>query len=152
MSKRNVLLVVPTMLLLGSCATWGPTWSEVTGQIYTRPTPNDAVSVVGIENIDGNGAFPNGPGQPIKIEPGVHVIQMSALPLRPGWTGGTSLVTRKVDVPPCKRVYINAQFENPLSLTWTPFIAQEELIAGCTVPAAAPARSTTIAPAEPAKK
>ncbi|MBS0321742.1 MAG: hypothetical protein JSR18_14450 [Proteobacteria bacterium] len=145
MIKRKALLVAPTVLLLGSCATWGPTWSELTGNIFSRPTPNDAVSVVVIENIDGSGAFPNGPGQPIKVTPGSHVVQMSAIPLRPGWSGGSPLITKTINVAPCQRLYINAQFDNPLSINWTPFIAYEEAIPGCTVPAPAPA-------AAPAKK
>ena len=45
-----------------------------------------------------------------------------------------------LDVEPCKRYYINAQFENPITPTWTPVIDYVESIAGCQVPGAKTAR------------
>ncbi len=40
-----------------------------------------------------------------------------------------------LDVEPCKRYYINAQFENNVSIDWTPVIDYVDTIAGCKVEA-----------------
>jgi hypothetical protein len=34
-------------------------------------------------------------------------------------------------VEPCKRYYINAQFDNPVEPSWTPVVDHVETIAGC---------------------
>ena len=131
------LIAVGAALALTGCATWGPTWSEITGQRFNRPSPAGLnVSPTTISMIDGNGAFPNRPGQPIKVAPGERRVDMRAVPLSAGWAAGTDLVTMQLDAQPCKRYYINAKFENPLGPSWTPFIDFVEDIAGCQVEAA----------------
>lgn len=132
--KCKILTAVPLTLLLGACATWGPTWSEMTGQIYSLPTPNQNVAPAAIQNIDGNGAFPDAPGAPIKVTPGKHTVVLAAIPLSAGWTGGTGLVTTEIEVAPCERVYINAQYDTRLGTQWKPFMGHQEMIAGCQVP------------------
>ncbi len=122
-------------LLLSGCATWGPTWSEVTGARFDRISPAGLnVAPVGIEQIDGSGAFPNGPNQPIKIDPGTRRVVVQAVPLSPGWAGGTDLAVFMLNAEPCKRYYINAKFENPLAMTYTTFVGYVENIAGCQLP------------------
>lgn len=128
---RKLSVAVASIVGLAGCQTWGPTWSELSGQRYTRVGLN--VAPVLIEQVDGQGAFPNQPGQPIKIEPGRRTIVMQAAPLSPGWAGGTNLETMVLDVEPCKRYYINGRFENPLGPQWSPFIDYVETIAGCSV-------------------
>ena len=78
MLRKTLLLTVP--LLLAGCQTWGPTWSEVSGYRYTKVDLNRLPAV--IEQIDGSGAFAS---QPIKIEPGRHVLILQGpTPRRPG--------------------------------------------------------------------
>ncbi len=130
MQKSMLLLVA---LLLTGCQTWGPTWSEVSGNRYTRVNVNRSPTI--IENIDGQGAFPS---HPIKIEPGQRVITLQGVPLRPGWHGG-SLKQMTLNAKPCKRYYINAQFDSPLSPSdWKPVIDEVEPIGGCKAPSATP--------------
>lgn len=129
-------LILLSVLALSSCQTWGPTWSEVTGNRWHIPSQELNVAPTAVQSIDGNGAFPNGPGQPIRVTPGSHTIVLAAAPLSAGWTGGTDLETVKLDIAPCKRYYINGKYDSRLGMSWKPFIDYEEPIAGCTVTAA----------------
>jgi hypothetical protein len=130
--RTRLMLVAPlVVLLLDGCQTWGPTWSEVTGQRFNVADMNTAPTI--INSIDGNGAFPNAPGSPIRIEPGPHRVTVAAVPLSPGWTGGTDRVEFELNAKPCKRYYIVARYDNPLGPSYTPFIDEIEAIAGCTV-------------------
>ena len=119
-----------SVLLLGGCATWGPTWSEVTGARYTHATMDRRPAI--IEKIDGNSAFAS---DPIKLDPGRHEIVMQGP--KANWPGGTQLQTMSLDLEPCKRYYLNAQFENPVQPTWTPVVDYVDTIAGCRLPATA---------------
>jgi hypothetical protein len=124
MLRKTLLLTVP--LLLAGCQTWGPTWSEVSGYRYTKVDLNRLPAV--IEQIDGSGAFAS---QPIKIEPGRHVLILQGpTPRRPG---GALLQEYVLVAEPCKRYYINAQFENPVENKWWPVIDYVQDLAGCTV-------------------
>ncbi len=125
---RKILLLSLAPLILTGCQTWGPSWSEVTGTRYHLVTLNRNATI--IENIDGTGAFPNRLGAPIRIEPGKRLITLQGVPLRPGWQG--TLKDLALDAAPCKRYFINAQFEGPLSPSdWKPVIDEVETIAGC---------------------
>ena len=134
---RIAMLSAPLLAtLLSSCATWGPTWSEVSGQRYERVSSAGLnVAPVVIELDDESGAFPNGPRKPIKIEPGTHRVVVQAAPLSAGWTGGTDLVVLMLDAAPCVRYYINAKYTNPLGTSYVPFIGFEERVPGCQIPA-----------------
>ena len=53
------LLLVPAVLaptLLDGCQTWGPTWSELTGQRYNVTIANRRPAI--IDRVDDQGAFP----------------------------------------------------------------------------------------------
>jgi hypothetical protein len=117
-------------LCAGGCATWGPTWSEVTGERYHRAIMDRRPAI--IEKIDGNSAFPS---SPIKVEPGRHEIVMQGPKL--DWPGGTQLHTMTLDLQPCMRYYLNAQFDNPVAPTWSPVVDYVEAIAGCKIAATA---------------
>ena len=133
---RKIGLVLLPLALAG-CQTWGPTWSEVTGQVWTIPPAEFNTAPTGVNLIDGKGAFQRTPGYGgIKVEPGMHTLVLQAAPISAGWTGGTDLETYKVDFAPCKRYYINAKYDTRLSVSWKPFIDYVEPIAGCTVTAA----------------
>ncbi|MDQ2916649.1 MAG: hypothetical protein M3R40_05740, partial [Pseudomonadota bacterium] len=49
------------------------------------------------------------------------------------FTGSEKAVTLKIE--PCKRYYINAQFDNPVTPAWEPVTDYVETIAGCRVSA-----------------
>ena len=130
MRKTGWLLAVP--FALAGCQTWGPTWSEVTGQRFHVTELNRGPVVV--EQIDGRSAFPNRRGQAIWMEAGKRNMTLQGVPLRPGWQG--TLQEFVLDAQPCKRYYVNAQFENPLSPSaWKPVIDHVESISGCQVTA-----------------
>ncbi|HEV2977511.1 MAG TPA: hypothetical protein VG425_07975 [Casimicrobiaceae bacterium] len=133
--KRNavnqIICYVLAMLLLGSCQTWGPTWSEVTGVRYTAPSLG--VGPVVINQIDGSNPG-NAPGQPIKITPGHHTLVLQVIP--PGSVAGlVNLEQTVLDAAPCKRYYINGRFAASTSTDWKPFVDYEEQISDCQVPA-----------------
>lgn len=127
MKLKPAMLILPLALIAGGCQTWGPTWSEVSGERYNRAIVNRQPAV--IESIDGNSAFPT---RPIKIEPGRHVIIITGVSQRP-WPGGGTLKTMTLDLKPCMRYYLNAQFQNPVDRNYTPVIDFIEPIAGCRV-------------------
>jgi len=127
-------LMVPAVLaptFLTGCQTWGPTWSELTGQRYNVTIPNRRPAI--IDRVNDQGAFPD--PNLIKVEPGEKrlVVQGPA----PGWAGGPPLHVMMLNVEPCKRYYINAQFENTITQAWTPVVDFVEPIGGCLVPGAA---------------
>ena len=113
---RRILsvLVVP---LLGGCQTWGPTWSEISGETYPSGKIEQYRRPAFVERIDGQTAFI---GDPIRVDPGVHRIEVWAPD--PRWPTGSGNKLIVVDAAPCKRYYVNAQFENNLSREWMPVI------------------------------
>ena len=131
--RKAMLLAVPALmapLYLGGCQTWGPTWSELTGQRYNVTIANRRPAI--IDQVDSRGAFPD--PNVIRIEPGEHrlVIQGPA----PGWIGGPPLHVMLLQAEPCMRYYINAQFQNTITQEWKPVVDYVEPIAGCQAPAA----------------
>lgn len=121
----KTIIVAALGLLATGCATWGPTWSEVSGaQYYGRAIMDRRPAI--IEKIDGNSAFAQ---YPIRLEPGSHEIVMQGPKL--DWPGGTALHTMTLNLEPCKRYYLNAQFANPVEPKWEPVISYVEPIAGC---------------------
>ena len=123
---RKILPLLAATLLLSGCQTWGPTWSEVTGVRFHRTQINRMPTL--IENVDGRSAFPT---YPIRIEPGRRVLSLQGIPPSAGWRGTVQSFT--LDAEPCKRYYINAQFDNALTASrWTPVIDEVETIAGCS--------------------
>ena len=130
MSKSliQVAAAVVTVVTAG-CQTWGPTWSEVSGSREFNQTTMYLKPAV-ISNIDGQSAYPT---YPIRIEPGTHVVKIVGPYPQPGG-GFTDTIT--VNMEPCKRYYINAQFNNYVRPTFEPIIGHVEDIAGCPVGAA----------------
>jgi len=126
--RKGLLLATFLPLGLPACQTWGPTWSEVTGDRYVGGIQFRRPAI--IERIDDQGSFVS---DPIRIAPGERTIQVSAP--TPRWPGGSEILTMKLDIEPCKRYYINAQFENNVSQSWKPVIDYVDPIAGCSVPA-----------------
>ncbi|HEX4882760.1 MAG TPA: hypothetical protein VFX05_01400 [Casimicrobiaceae bacterium] len=128
MRRTFVLLAAPA--LLAGCQTWGPTWSEVTGERYHVTVLNRMPTV--IEKIDGRSSYP---ARPIKVDPGRRVVELQGVPPTPGWRG--TLQEFVLDAEPCKRYYLNAQFDSRLGVSrWTPVIDEVETIAGCRMASA----------------
>ena len=127
--RKWLLWLVPALALpaLEGCQTWGPTWSEVTGQRYNVTISNRRPAI--IDRVDDRGSFPD--PRVIRMTPGEHrlVVQGPA----PGWIGGPPLHVMMLDAKPCKRYYVNAQFASPIQQEWTPVVDYVENIAGCQV-------------------
>jgi hypothetical protein len=121
-------ILVPSLmfLLLSGCATYGPTWSEISGERYHATILHRRAAL--IEKVDGYSAYAQ---YPIKVEPGDHEIELQGP--APRWPGGAPLRTIKLTLEPCKRYYLNAQFDNPVQPTWTPVVDYVEPIAGCPI-------------------
>ncbi len=121
---RKILLLLIPLGLVG-CQTWGPTWSEISGSRYNHAIEYRLPAV--ISRIDDQSAFAS---NPIKVEPGMHTIRLQGS--LPGWQG-TNFETMELDVLPCKRYYINEQYQNLIQPKYTPVVDYVEDIAGCKV-------------------
>jgi hypothetical protein len=110
-------------ILVAGCQTWGPTWSEITGERYTSVAPDRRAAILiraGDESI--------GSVTPFRIEPGKYDIQVQS-PVHNRFPG--SIKTMALAIEPCRRYYINAQFADPVRPEWTPVIDYVETISGC---------------------
>ncbi|HEY1328001.1 MAG TPA: hypothetical protein VGI14_13750 [Casimicrobiaceae bacterium] len=121
---------------LTSCQTWSPGWSEVSGARYTVTDYNRFGTQVNL--IDSRNPGPQyGYGRGAvgysyyKIDPGEHTIELSALNTRPNWVSGINRENLRINLEPCKRYYLNAQFDNALLADWKPVVDYVEPIAGC---------------------
>jgi hypothetical protein len=117
--------VAVAAMMLAGCQTWGPTWSEVSGARYTRVDPDRAPAIliaVGDESV--------GSVTPFRVAPGTYRIVLQS-PVHNRFRGSEMDITLKVE--PCRRYYVNAQFDNPVSPGWKPVIDYVESIPGCTV-------------------
>jgi hypothetical protein len=124
-AKRILPLALLPVIVGSGCATYGPTWSEVSGNRYNRSIMNREPAL--IENIDGS-SYARSAVYPIKVDPGRHEIRMQGV--LPGWSS-TPSQTMTLTLEPCKRYYLNAQFENPVQPVWTPVVDYVEAVAGC---------------------
>ena len=130
-NKGFALAAALLPLLAGTgCATYGPTWSEVSGARYNVTIMNRRPA--GIQTVDGYSSYA---AYPIKLDPGTHEIVLGAP--APGWPGGAALHTMTLTMQPCMRYYLNAQFNNPVSPDWEPVVDYVEPIAGCRTVTAA---------------
>ena len=112
-------------LLVAGCQTWGPTWSELTGDRYTIIDPERRAAIlirVGDESI--------GTIMPYKVAPGTYDVKVQAPPWR-RFTGSEK--TFRLKIESCLLYYINAQFDNRIATEWTPVIDHVETIAGCRI-------------------
>ncbi len=119
----QIAAAVATLAAAG-CQTWGPTWSELSGNRFDNLTMLNRKPAI-IEKVDDQSAYPT---YPIKLEPGTHVVLIQG-PYRQ--RGGGNLNTITINMEPCKRYYVNAQFDNRVRPTFEPVIDYVEPIAGC---------------------
>ena len=113
-------------IALSGCQTWGPTWSELTGVRYTKINPDRRGAILiraGDETIS--------PSMPFRIAPGTYEIQVQS-PVHNRFRGSEQDMTLTIE--PCKRYYINAQFDNPTTPNWHPVVDYVQPIAGCRTP------------------
>ena len=122
--RMQVLATAVIALAATGCQTWGPTWSEVTGVRYTRTIADRwpaRIVAVGSDSMF---------TMPYKVAPGTYTIAVES-PRHSGFAG--SIQEMKLNIEPCKRYYINAQFQDPVRPEWTPVVDEAEPIAGCRV-------------------
>jgi hypothetical protein len=123
---RIAALVVPAALCCAQQALamekWGPTWSELTGARYSRTTIYREPAI--IKSVDGKD-YTN---RVVKVAPGKHDIRVQS-PARKGFRGTDREMS--MDIEPCKRYYINAQFKDGVTPEWDPVVAYVDTIAGC---------------------
>ena len=124
MLERTPLALALTLAATQACALEkiGPTWSEVTGQRYTRTTMNRMGAIV--KSIDGDDTT----FKIVKIKPGDRVVRLQS-PSRKGFQGTDQEL--RLTAEPCKRYYLNAQFASSASRDWQPVIDHVETIPGC---------------------
>jgi hypothetical protein len=103
---------------------WGDTWSEVTGTRYHEAILNRRPAI--IKSVDGRDYV----DRIVKIEPGKHEITVQSLK-RKGFQGSDAQM--QIDVQPCKRYYLNAQFASGVGVEWKPVVDYVDTIAGCKV-------------------
>lgn len=103
---------------------WGPTWSEVTGSRYHRTILNRRPAI--IKSVDGKDYV----DRIVKIEPGKHEVTVQS-PKRKGFKGSDERM--QLDIAPCQRYYLNAQFAGGVGVEWKPVVDYVETIAGCKV-------------------
>ena len=126
---RNSILPLIAAVALGGCQTWGPTWSEISGIRYYNKTELNRSPTI-IERVDGRYEPTRGYTRSVWVEPGKRTLTLQGVPLRAGWQG--YLKDFALDVEPCKRYYVNAQFDGPLQPSdWKPVVDYVETIPGC---------------------
>ena len=130
---QRALSVAAIALALSSCATWGPSWSEVNGSREYAKTDLDTAPTL-VNAIDGGNPGPRvGYYGGYKLEPGKHTLELQAAPLSRGWRGGTDLQNLTLDIAPCKRYFIVGKYDNRLGMQWKPEVSYVEDIAGCQI-------------------
>ena len=93
---------VVTLPSVAQAARWGPTWSEITGDLYSRTQMNRTAAT--IKQVDGK----HETKRIVKAEPGRHEVVVAS-PMRKGFHGSDATLDMTLD--PCKRYYVNAQFD-----------------------------------------
>jgi hypothetical protein len=118
-------IAVAALALIGAgCQTWGPTWSEVTGVRYHRAIADRwPARIVAVGN---DAVFQT----PYKVAPGTYRLAVES-PRHDGFPG--TILEMTLNIEPCKRYYVNAQFAGPVGPDWRPVVDEVESIAGCRV-------------------
>ncbi|MDQ6620745.1 MAG: hypothetical protein M3Z31_13820 [Pseudomonadota bacterium] len=118
------IALVTSVLAAAGCVSVGPTWSELSGGRFHRAVL-DRQGLI-IVRVDGEST----PARiPIKIAPGTHEITVQSLPHGHFRGGYETQIT--IDLAPCKRYYINAQYPDPIQPRYTPVVDEIEPVAGC---------------------
>jgi hypothetical protein len=124
------LLFAATVIVgLGTArAAMGEPWSEVTGQRAAKSVLNRAGTT--IKAVDGRPLLQG----LARVTPGPHAVTVHWLPKKGLSTSDRVL---RLDMKPCRRYFVHAQFASPGSTLWQPVVDKVEAIPGCEVPGAA---------------
>ena len=114
--RRILGIALAGTVLLAGCATIPDNVSYLYGDRYHRAKPYTYPTRV--THIDGRSTMFN--ENPVPIEPGEHVITLSAAPVR-GFEQPESRDI-KLRIEPCKRYYLVAEREHPLQRNWQPLV------------------------------
>lgn len=126
---RASWMVVAACVLLASCAGSQRTFSEVTGARFNMaPAFRQPVVIVSVGGQTGWAS-----GRMMVVDPGLQRVVVNSMP-RGGFTGRTAEF--ELNIEPCTRYWINAQFPDNISLEFVPVIDHQERIPGCAMPAA----------------
>jgi hypothetical protein len=128
--------IAPTLVLLAAITTlgpgwaaaqtkWGPSWSEVTGELDSRTQLNRTAAI--IKSIDGR----HSRDKVVKTESGQRKVMVQS-PARKGFQGSDAAMDLQLE--PCKRYFINAQFKSSVGTDWEPVLARVDPVAGCKAP------------------
>ena len=122
--RLRTIAAAALALIVAGCQTWGPTWSEVTGVRYHRAIADRwPARIVAVGN---DAVFPT----PYKVAPGTYRLAVES-PRHDGFPG--TILEMTLNIEPCKRYYVNAQFAGPVGPDWRPVVDEVESIAGCRV-------------------
>jgi hypothetical protein len=109
-----------------NAALWGPTWSELSGSQYHKAVLDRRPAI--IKSVDGRSYT----DRIVKVEPGRRTVVLQSIK-RKGSRGSDA--TLELDIAPCKRYYLNAQFASSVGPEWKPVIDYVDHITGCKVDA-----------------
>jgi hypothetical protein len=122
--RLRTIAAAALALIVAGCQTWGPTWSEVTGVRYHRAIADRwPARIVAVGN---DAVFQ----APYKVAPGTYRLAVES-PRHDGFPG--TILEMTLNIEPCKRYYVNAQFAGPVGPDWRPVVDEVESIAGCRV-------------------
>lgn len=125
---RHRIAVVLLPALLAGCASMTTPYSEVTGERFNLAIADRrAVFIISVGKQ--SGWISNAP---VLVDPGTYPIEISTRG-HAGFPPRNATIT--VTIEPCKRYYINAQFQDPVSQNFVPVIDHVETVAGCKRPA-----------------
>lgn len=128
-------VLAAAMAVLAGCQSWGPAWSEVSGARYNVTNLNRFPTLVNLVDAQNPGPRQGYGGRGgysyYKVEPGKHTIELSAVNSAPNWVAGINRQNFTLDIEPCKRYYLNADFANSLLADWKPVVDYVEPIPGC---------------------
>ena len=122
--RLRTIAATALAFFVAGCQTWGPTWSEVTGVRYHRAIADRwPARIVAVGN---DAVFQT----PYKVAPGTYRLAVES-PRHDGFPG--TILEMTLNIEPCKRYYVNAQFAGPVGPDWRPVVDEVESIAGCRV-------------------
>jgi len=121
--QLSVLLILPAAL--AGCASSAPPWSVVTGQKYNAATEHRFPAI--IVSVGATNGWPD--GADLQVSPGLQTVTIQARSSR--WFRRIDNRQFELNIEPCKRYYVNAQFPDNLSSDFAPVVDRVEPIVGC---------------------
>ena len=124
-TNRTALSAVSLLVLVGAgCATYPENVSYLYGERIHRA--NIHTFATAIVAVDGRTTMPR--SEPVRVEPGRHVIELGTAPTAGFRFAGTRELL--LDVEPCRRYYIVAERANRLQQDWRPIVDHTEPAGG----------------------